>query len=130
MTINNKPVWVDVEATGESTKNKYFGRFQVKPFLNHGEKTDAVRLAERYCRGIEQSQLQRQFLTTIAFLQFHVTDTDASWWKEDEKSEELTGPLALLDEEPIYALAAKLGEIQNPEEKKDDGKTEEPAEKA
>ena len=102
--IGNEPKWMDCEAEGENTKFKYFGRFSLKPFLTHAEKSDAVRLAEKYCRGIENAQQQRLFLTTLAFLKFHVVEFEADWWKEDG--------LDLYDEEPVYVLAEILAEVQ------------------
>lgn len=112
MAINNEPRWVELNTVGETTGESYFGRFSVKPYLQHNERADAVRLAERYCRGIDTAQTQRMFLTTLAFLKFHVLETDAEWWQEDG--------LSLLDEEPIYKLAELLGEIQKPKGKADD----------
>ena len=52
-----EPQWVDVESVGESTKQKYFGRFYLKPFLTNRERADAVRLGELYARGIQDDQL-------------------------------------------------------------------------
>lgn len=103
--MNNEPKWVDVDSTGEFTGNKYFGRFCIKPFLTHAERADAVRLAEMYYRGITQDANQRMFLTTMAFLKFHVTEFDAPWWGD-------TSGMSALDEAPVWALSEKLREIQ------------------
>ena len=113
--FDNEPKWIDVEATGEVTKHKYMGRFKLKPYLTLGERADAVRLAENYCRGIVTAIDQRDFLTTLAFLNFHVVETDADWWKDEKKFQ-------LLDEAPVYSLSRKVRELQNPEKKKDDEK--------
>jgi hypothetical protein len=101
----NDPKWKDVDCEGEFTKNKYFGRFCLKPYLTHGERADAVRLAELYCRGINQDAGQRSFLTLLAFLKFHVTETDAEWFKD-------SNGLNTYDEQPFYQLADKLKEVQ------------------
>lgn len=106
--INNNPIWTDIKVTGEWTKQEYFGRFLIKPFLTHAERADAVRLAERLSRGIEKSEAQKMFLSTLAFLKFHIQETDAKWWLEDG--------LSLIDEAPVYELADTLAKIQNPKE--------------
>src|SRR5690554_1602461 len=105
--FDNDPRWVDVESKGEITGRKYLGRFKLKPHLTLGERADAVRLAENYCRGIVTAVDQRNFLTTIAYLNFHVVESDATWWKDEKKFE-------LLDEDPIYAISRKVQELQNP----------------
>ena len=78
MPINNESKWVDIEVTGEETGQVFRGRFNIKPFLTHKEKSDAVRLAERYYRGIFQNEEQRKFLSTVAFLHFHIIESDAT----------------------------------------------------
>jgi len=120
MAINNDPCWVEVEVEGEFTKEKYHGRFYIKPYLTNGERADAVRLAEKYCRGIDRSETQKMFLTTLAFLKLHVVDADAAWWQEDG--------LSMLDESPIYNLSGKLTEIQEKGKTPDAEKTEGSAE--
>jgi hypothetical protein len=116
MSINNEPKWMDVTEKGEITKHEYFGRFLIRPFLTHAERSDATRLAERYCRGIESSEAQKLFLSTMAFLKFHVVESDADWWKGDG--------LLLYDQSPIYALAEQVAKVQGLDEKKDEKKDE------
>jgi len=116
--IDNSPTWVEIDVTGGST-NKYFGRFSVKPFLTHEEKADAVRLAERYTRGIEKSGDQRMFMTTLAFITLHIVETDAAWWNSKNG-------LDLIDEEPVYEIANKIGDIQNPKKEESETTTDEP----
>ena len=101
--------WVDVDVIGEVSKKKFFGRFNLKPYLSHRERADAVRLAETYMRGISESTDQRLFLTTLAFLAMHIVETDAKWWKES------TNGLDLVDETPVYAITKALSEIQDPD---------------
>lgn len=103
--INNEPVWTDIQCTGASGEN-YFGRFQIRRFLTHREKTEAVRLAETLCRGITDSIEHRTFLTTIAFLSFHIIEVDAAWWGDKG--------LDLLDEEPVWELAKTVRALQKP----------------
>jgi hypothetical protein len=103
--INNEPKWVDIKVDGEFTGEQYFGRFRVKPFLTHAERADAVRLAELYYRGISQDANQRMFLTTLAFLKFHVLESDATWWGE-------TNGMNSFDESPVWAISEKLREVQ------------------
>ena len=104
--LKNNPQWVDVKTDGENTGLEYFGRFSVKPFLSHKERSDAVRLAEAYCRGIRDDMNMRNFLTTQAFLKFHVVESDADWWSED-------GTMDTLDENPVYAIAEKIRDVQD-----------------
>jgi hypothetical protein len=101
----NEPKWCDVDSEGEFTGRKYFGRFKIKPFLSHAERADAVRLAETYYRGITQDANQRLFLTTLAFLKFHVIETDADWWSEQNG-------LSITDEDPIWKISDQLQLIQ------------------
>lgn len=103
----NTPKWVDVEVEGEQSKQKYFGRFKLKPYLNHAERADAIRMAERYSVGIVDNKEQRQFLATLAFLGMHITETDAKWW--------VNSGLDLIDESPIWAIVNKLSEVQDPD---------------
>lgn len=111
--LGNEPVWTDLECVGEQTGEKYFGRFQVKRYLTHRERGEAVRLAETLCRGIETTIEHRTLLTTIAFLSSHIIESDAKWWGDRG--------LDLLDEQPIWELAKKIRELQRPAEQKDDG---------
>lgn len=105
--INNASQWRDVEVEGEFTKTKYFGRFRLKPYLTHGDRADVARLAELYNRGISTDAAQRAFNMTLAFLKFHIVETDAPWWTEK-------GGLDLYDEAPIYALAERVRDVQKP----------------
>lgn len=108
--MRNEPQWVDVDVEGEFTGEKYFGRFLLKPYLTNGERADAGRLAEMYFRGIKEDTAMRLFLTTLAFLKFHVQETDASWWENGEG-------LEIQDESPVYKLAEKLQEVQKAKKK-------------
>lgn len=102
----NKNTWIEIDCEGEASKQRYFGRFEVKPFLVHKERADAARLAEVYCRGIREDVSERAFLTSLAFVKMHIVSSDASWWKEDG--------LDLVDEAPIYEIIKKINELQNP----------------
>ena len=113
--ISNLPEWIDVTCVGESTGEKFFGRFEIKKFLTHKEKTEAVRLAETLSRGIEQDFAYKTFLTTLAFLHYHVLKSEANWWKKGDG--DIFG-MDLFDEEPIWALGRKIKELQKPEEEK------------
>lgn len=104
MAINNEPQWCDVKITGERTGYEYFGRFRIKPYLTNEERGDAVRLAERYCRGIDRTDDEIDFQTLLAFLKFHVTEADADWWTADGKE--------MFDRQPIYEIASKLYDMQ------------------
>jgi len=117
----NDPRWVEVKSTGEQTGQEFFGKFKLKPFLKHKERADAVRLAEAYSLGINRTDDQRLFLTTLAFLKFHVVETDADWWNEGSG-------LDLLDEDPVFEVARQLNKIQeeiNPSKKAASKKGEE-----
>ena len=98
--------WVDVECEGEQSGEKYFGRFLIKPLLTHKERADAIRLGELWCRGIVDNIEERLFLTTQAFLKFHIVESDAKWWSKD-------GTLDIYDENPVYAISAKIKELQD-----------------
>jgi hypothetical protein len=107
-----EPAWVDVVSKGELTGVEYVGKFQVKPFLNIGERRDAQALAEKYNMGITEWNT-RLLYTQLAYMKFHVLKADATWWKNDG--------LDLHDEEPIMALAnaiADVRESRNPDLKK------------
>lgn len=110
MSINNEPKWVDVKAKGERTGEEFFGRFNVKPYLTHGEVNDVMRLAELYNRGIMTDPDQRAFNVTLAYLKFHIVATDAAWWTEK-------GGLDLIDANPVYAISAAIRTVQKPPEK-------------
>jgi len=110
--ILNESVWVDVECQGENTKQTFVGRFKIKPFLTHMERADAVRLAERYSRGILDDDAQKTFLRLLAFLKFYIVEADADWWTNDGTD--------LVDEVPIYELISKLRKLQGKEEEKKD----------
>lgn len=114
-SVFNDPKWVDVDVEGEFTKRKYFGRFYIKPYLNHAEKSDAARLAEIYTRGISKNEHLVSFLTTLAYLKFYIVETDAKWW-EDEYG---NNGMETHDESPIWELSSKLGEIRSPAKEKD-----------
>jgi hypothetical protein len=109
MSINNDPKWVEVNATGEKTGEKYFGRFSLKPYLTHAETADAERIGSLYTRGIANNTELCAFLITLAYLKFHVVESDALWWKE--------AGLNSLDQTPFYELATKLREVQKPVDK-------------
>lgn len=102
--IDNSPVWLEVDCVGENTGAHYFGRFEVKRYLNNREKSDIARLFETYVRGISEDVQQRGLLYALAQLNFHVLSTDAAWWTDKG--------LDLLDDEPVVQLMAKLREIQ------------------
>jgi len=117
--LNLESRWVEIDVEGESTKKRYFGRIELKPFLTHREKAEAVKLAEKYMIGIEVSYEFRAFLTTLAFLSLHIVNLESdakSWWQDDG--------LSLLDESPVYAIAEALKKIQNPEEPKKESDTD------
>jgi hypothetical protein len=105
--MNNTPKWIDIDVVGEVTKQKLFGRFCLKPYLTHGERADAVRLSETMFRGINETVDQRKFMSILAFLSLHITETDAKWWTNNG--------IDLFDESPVYAIVAKLAEIQDPD---------------
>jgi len=112
VNINNELKWVDVETEGEVTGAKYFGRFQLKPYLTHAERADVSRLFELYSRGITTDAAQRAFLMTLAYLKFHIVETDATWWVDSG--------LNLLDETPVYRLAELVREVQAPKKETKD----------
>ena len=116
-----EPRWIEMKCTGETTGTEYFGKFRVKPFLSHKERTQAFAMAEGKLLGIQDNLGHKSFVTALSFLQFYIVDAEADWWKK-EKGEDLA------DEEPIYVLAAKVKEIQEslkikkPEEAKEEEK--------
>lgn len=116
MNVNNDPQWRDVEIEGDFTGKKYFGRFLIKPFLTNGERADVSRLAEMYNRGLSSDGNQKAFNMTMAFLKFHIVESDATWWTDK-------GGLDLYDESPIFAIAEKVREVQKPAEKKEEKET-------
>jgi hypothetical protein len=109
--LSTEPKWIEINVEGETTKKKYFGKFQIKPFLTHKERSEATRLAERYMMGIETTMEQRMFLGTLALVTYHIVSVEGEveWWKEKG--------LDLYDEAPIYALSAEVAKIQKPQEK-------------
>lgn len=107
--MKNEPIWIDVDVTGELTGAKYFGRFSIKRYLTHTDRSEAVRLAETLMRGIQQDLNFRTLLSTIAFLNVHIVETDAKWWVGDD-----TKGLDLLDEAPIWAISKQLYDAQKP----------------
>lgn len=111
MSITNKEQWIEVDVEGEATGDKYFGKFLIKPYLTHAERSDAVRLSERLARGIDRSQAEIGFLTVLSFVKFHIIESDAAWWTKD------SGGLDLYDENPIYEISKKIGELQKPKKK-------------
>ena len=124
--MKNEPIWIDVDVTGELTGEKYFGRFSIKRYLTHTERSEAVRLAETLMRGIQQDVNFRTLLSSIAFLNVHIVESDAKWWTgEDVKG------LDLLDEAPIWAISKQLYNAQKPdtEEGVDKPAPEEPKKK-
>jgi hypothetical protein len=117
-----EPVWKTLESVGEATKEKYFGRFLIRPFLKHRDRADAVRLTELYARGIIEDRMQRSFLMTVAFLKHHVVDfKEADWWKDDDG---MFG-LNIEDEQPIWDMwdlvVAVQKEVTEPSEPQDSG---------
>jgi len=108
--INNDPIWIDIDCVGETTKERYYGRFQIKKYLTNKEKADVYRTANTISVGI-QNVSEIGFLHNLAFLEKHVISSDASWWKTKDGE---TPGLDLLDEKPIYELSNKIYEVQNP----------------
>lgn len=111
--VGNELVWVEVDIKGEDGVH-YFGRFSVKKYLTHRDRAEAVRSAELLCRGIQQDINFRAFLSTVAFLNIHVKETDAKWWTKDEEGD-ICG-MNLTDESPVWELASKIKEAQKPPE--------------
>ena len=112
-----KEQWVDVDVVGETTEERYIGRFLIKPYLKHEERADAVRLYEKLTRGIDKTDIEKQFLYILAFIQFHIVTPDAPWW---------TGGLDLYDESPIYELSNKIQEVRGVKKPKDEVVNENP----
>jgi hypothetical protein len=108
--IGNEPIWIEVNCKGLSGEN-YFGRFRVKKYLTHMERAEAVRMAEILCRGIVQDINLKTLLSTIAFLNEHILETDAKWWEGDEGKK----GVELVDEEPVWALAEQINKAQKPQ---------------
>lgn len=100
-------IWVEIETTGEVTGTKYFGKFLIKPFLTHSERSEAYKLATKNCLGLEDAAPHRILLTTMSFLKYHIKEADANakWWSAANGHD-------LFDEAPVYALSDKVGEIQ------------------
>lgn len=116
--IGNDPVWIEVDCVGENTGKKYFARFRVKKYLTHKERADAVRVAESLCVGINQELVFRTLLSSIAFLNQHILECDADWWRgeEDSRIGQVIKGLDLLDENPIWTLSKQLNDAQKPAE--------------
>lgn len=108
----NDPKWVDLDVKGERSGKQFRGNFKLKPYLAHKESADASRLAEMYRRGIQDDWDQRTFLTLLAYLKFHVIETDAVWWKAESG-------LDLIDRDPVITLGEKLSEVQGVKNEKD-----------
>ena len=119
MSIFNEPKWVILDSKGEFTDQVYSGNFLMKPYLTHAEKADAARLAEIYCRGITRNEGLVSFLTTLAYLKFYIIETDAKWWEDKYDNNGLSAH----DEQPVWDLSDKLGEIRSPGK---GGKTDDP----
>jgi hypothetical protein len=102
--IDNSPVWIEINCEGETTKTKYFGKFEIKRYLSFKEKSDVARLFETYSRGITEDIAQKGILYALAQLNFHVLSADCDWWKEKG--------LDILDEEPIVQLLAEVRKAQ------------------
>ena len=110
--IGSEALWIDVDCTGKSGQ-KYFGRFRIKKYLTHKERSESVRVAETLCRGITQDIQMRMFLATVAFVNTHVIESDAKWWTADDSG---TKGMSLVDEEPVWEIANKINELQKPQE--------------
>jgi hypothetical protein len=110
--IGNEPIWIEVNCEGTTSGEKYFGRFRVKKYLTHKERAECVRAAEVMCRGITQNLNFRALLSTIAFINTHVLESDAKWWKGEDGMKGLD----LIDEDPIWELAALIDGRQKPQE--------------
>jgi|GEM_PF-5042228 len=108
--IGNEPIWIEINCVGESGE-KYFGRFRIKRYLSHKERAEAVRMAELMCRGITQDITFRTFLSTLAFLNCHILETDAVWWSGDPGQKGMN----LSDEKPIWDIAEQIYKAQKPQ---------------
>ena len=75
-------------------------------------------MAEAYCVGIDKSSDQRLFLSTLAFLKFHVVESNATWWNDGFG-------LEIVDEEPVFEISRKIQEIQESIRNPDKEKSEE-----
>lgn len=107
--IGNEPVWIEVNCEGESGI-KYFGRFRIKKYLTHKERAESVRVAEVLSRGITQDLNFRTLLATIAFVNQHILETDATWWQGDEGMKGAD----MIDENPIWEMASQISKAQKP----------------
>lgn len=102
--IKNDGVWVTLHSLGE-TDTHYHGKFRLKPWLTHGEKGDAQRLSEDFCRGITDPA-ERYFFILLAYSKFHVIETqEVDWWNPDDL-------LGGIDQDPIYEIFRLLGEAR------------------
>lgn len=117
--VDNSPVWIDVNCTGEMTGTQYSGRFSVRRYLTRQELADVARLSDQLNRGIVSDVVTIKVMDILARLQYHIVETDASWW--DKKD----GGLNLPDDEPIYKIyeevlaAAKAWQKPEPEKSKE-----------
>jgi hypothetical protein len=110
MAISNDPIWIDIDCTGETTNERYFGRFQVKRFLTNKEKAEVYRIASTISVGIQNIK-ELELLHNLAFLSLHVLTTDSTWWKS--KDGDLAG-MDLFDERPVLELSNQIYMLQNP----------------
>ena len=108
MSLLNETTWIEINVKGENTKHDYHGRFKLKAFLTHRERADAVRLSEKYNRGISDDLNYIGFQRLLAFLKFYIIEVDASWWKDDGQE--------LFDEAPVYELVKELRKLQGAED--------------
>jgi hypothetical protein len=109
--MNNEPKWIDINTKGEETGCQYTGSFQIKPYLNLQERSDALRLAGTYTRGFT-SPSDIEFYYMLAFITFHIIGSpDVGWWTSNG--------LTLLDKAPIFALNNEIMKIKDPEKSTD-----------
>lgn len=110
--IGNENVWIDIDCKGLSGI-QYSGRMCVKKYLTHRERAESVRVAEKLCYGISQDIEFRALLATVAFINQHVVECDAKWWKGNG----VEGSIGIdfIDEEPIWEIAAQISKLQKPE---------------
>jgi hypothetical protein len=104
--MNNEPKWIDVNTKGEETGHQYTGAFQIKPYLNLQERSDALRLAGTYTRGLT-SPPDIEFYYMLAFITFHIISSpDVGWWENNG--------LSLLDKAPVFALNNEIMKVKDP----------------
>jgi len=107
MSVQNPTTWVEIDIAGEVSGDKYFGRFLLKHYLGIAERSDAARLATVWNRGIDDKQHSEliELNTALAYLKFHIVETDAPWWKDFG--------LNVIDTSPVQALSDQLIEERN-----------------